>query len=257
MASLTSWWRAARRGSHPSPADAGAIQLVRDGDHWFLAQPGVTPDQWIISHNTWEPEQRACLRRLVYEALGDGETYDFIDVGAYGGSYSLDAARDRRCARVIAFEPDRRNRRHLEANLFVNGLADRVDVRPVAVSQINGHAVVHKSAAHPTQNFGGCGIIDPGAYDQSVAETVETITLDSALDQSGRVLGVKIDVEGHEREVINGMRRILAENRCVLQVEVWTEDHGTHIEEILSGLGYRNALRIGPDRYYTRSSAAA
>ena len=68
MASLTSWWRAARRGSHPSPANAGAIQLVRDGDHWFLAQPGVTPDQWIISHNTQEPEQRACLRGVVRTA---------------------------------------------------------------------------------------------------------------------------------------------------------------------------------------------
>lgn len=248
MVSLISWFRS-RRGRHD------AIRLVRDGDHLFLAQPGAIPDQWIIDSQYWEREQRQMLWGLVHSALAKGETYEFVDVGAYGGSYSLDAALDDRCRQVIAFEPDTRNRRHLEANLFVNALSYRVDVRPQAVSQIDGQAAMYKSTAHPSRHFGGCGIIDPAAYDQSVAETVETVTLDGALNLSGRVLGVKIDVEGHEREVVNGMRRLLAENRCVLQIEIWSEDHGSFIEAILSDLGYRFESHIGPDSYYVKSAS--
>jgi len=249
MRALLRWWRSRQWG-----ADRPRFRLVHDGPHLFIADPRTFPDRAIIARRVWEPRQRRMLRDLAHAALSAGGTYVFVDVGAYAGSYSMDAATDPRCARVVAFEPDLRNRRHLEANLFLNGLSDRVEVRAAAISQLCGTATVHKSGDHPTGNTGGCGIIDPAAYPVSVAQLVETVTLDSVLPLAGQVVVLKIDVEGHEREVLNGMRRLLAANRCVVQVEVLIDAHVAAVEAIFAAAGYRLEHEYQGDRVYVRSA---
>jgi hypothetical protein len=48
----------------------------------------------------------------------------FIDVGANLGLYTCIVMKNRLAPRAILFEPDRRNRVHLGANLLINGLLD-------------------------------------------------------------------------------------------------------------------------------------
>jgi hypothetical protein len=48
----------------------------------------------------------------------------FIDVGANLGLYTCILMKNRLVPRAILFEPDRRNRVHLSANLLINGLLD-------------------------------------------------------------------------------------------------------------------------------------
>jgi len=58
----------------------------------------------------------------------------FIDIGANLGLYTCILMKNRLVPRAILFEPDRRNRVHLGANLLINGLLDaNLEIHPVAL----------------------------------------------------------------------------------------------------------------------------
>ena len=58
----------------------------------------------------------------------------FIDIGANLGLYTCILMKNRLVPRAILFEPDRRNRVHLGANLLINDLLDAdLEIHPVAL----------------------------------------------------------------------------------------------------------------------------
>jgi hypothetical protein len=56
-----------------------------------------------------------------------------------------------------------------------------------------------------------------------------------------RLYLIKIDVEGHERQVLDGAAAILDRHRPALVIETGHEAHGDRaaIHDLLAGLGYR------------------
>jgi len=65
----------------------------------------------------------------------------FIDVGANLGLYTCILMKNRLVLRAILFEPDRRNRVHLGANLLINGLLDaNLEIHPVALGAEPGRS---------------------------------------------------------------------------------------------------------------------
>lgn len=65
--------------------------------------------------------------------------------------------------------------------------------------------------------------------------TVLGISVD-ALSLPNRVSLAKIDAEGHETEIIHGMRQTIERDLPVLIVE----DNGQPMPEFLAGIGYRS-----------------
>ena len=43
---------------------------------------------------------------------------------------------------------------------------------------------------------------------------------DEVIDINNSVLAIKIDVEGHEYNVLKGLRKIINNNKCILQLEI-------------------------------------
>jgi FkbM family methyltransferase len=168
-----------------------------------------------------EPEVQAAL----VQHLRAGAT--FVDVGASIGFFTLLAARlVGPEGFVVAFEPQSAAVSSIRRNVVLNGFFT-VKIVEAAVSAKTGQAglrAVGKATAH----------LVPNARD---AAPVEVTTLDDHFAQQPRgPVVVKIDVEGHEREVLAGMTRLLGESSPVLIVET----HGT-AEEIrahLAGHGY-------------------
>ncbi len=79
---------------------------------------------------------------------------------------------------------------------------------------------------------------------------IDVIQFDRHFNYSDRDILVKIDVEGHEPEVIAGMRCLLADNRCHVQVEVFDANLGA-VEDLLGKLGYAKILEFGYDRIFS------
>jgi hypothetical protein len=76
----------------------------------------------------------------------------------------------------------------------------------------------------------------------STAEIVQRTRGDDELDalDIGRVAGVKIDVEGHEPDVIRGLERTLRRDQPVVFWEAFRQTDADRSVQLLREMGYRN-----------------
>lgn len=159
------------------------------------------------SAGTYEPLTQQSFR----DVLRPGMT--MVDVGAHIGFYTILSARlVGPGGRVHAFEPARENLEYLERNLAHHGLG-QVTVHAAAVGRESCLREFHLTRSSDSNGF----------YAHPLAETVETLQVQQrALDDvvSGPVHALKIDVEGAETEVLDGMTRILRENP---RLTLWME----------------------------------
>lgn len=181
--------------------------------------------------------------KYLFSQLKENNCTFFIDIGAHWGHYSMLFASET-CfdqAEIYAFEPDKINRYQFYANLFLNKLQDRIVVYDDALSSKEGELRFHH---FNESNRGKSAIAKNGETN------VKTKRLDSLLKPTGEVIGIKIDVEGHELDVISGMTELLGNNSCILQIESFSEPLPELIST-MSALGFDNINTIGPDHYFS------
>lgn len=137
----------------------------------------------------------------------------FVDVGANIGLYTVMALE--LGAAVIAIEPSAAEAERLAYNVGLNGAEAQI-IRAAASSK---PGVVRLSAGpHGQQHLGG------GALQ------VEATTVDEVLGER-HARGLKVDVEGAERQVLEGAERALREHRIDwLQLE-WNQTSQKHFGE--------------------------
>jgi len=167
----------------------------------------------------------------------------FMDIGSHWGHYSLLFANEP-CfdqAKIYAFEPDKFNRYQLYANLFLNKMHNRIKVFECAISSEEGELRFHHFAEN---NRGRSCIAEDGEV------VVKTARLDTVLPMEGKILGIKIDVEGHELDVISGMINTLKKNTCVLQIESFP-DVLPELKKTMTKLGYSMINTISSDHYFS------
>jgi FkbM family methyltransferase len=132
----------------------------------------------------------------------------FLDIGANVGTYTVLAGKVVG-ARVLAFEPHPTTADWLEANIRHNEIEDRATVHRVALSDHDGAGALTEGL--DTMNR----VVAVGE-----GREVKLQTLDSLIaGQSPAML--KIDVEGHEPEVLAGAAATLA-NPSLLAIEIET-----------------------------------
>lgn len=129
----------------------------------------------------------------------------FVDVGANVGSYTVLAA-GAAGARTTAVEPVPSTFEHLRRNVALNGLDEHVRCRQAGLSDHEG--VLRFTNTLDTVNH----VLAPG--EDLPAVDVPVTTLDALVSNDVPVL-VKIDVEGHERAVLAGGERTLADSRLL------------------------------------------
>ena len=185
------------------------------------------------------------VRNLLKSIRGDS----FYDVGANVGYYSLFLRHN--FHRVYAVEPVPRNVRRLKRSLSIRFVRN-VTVIPVALSDKNGETTfyVNSDQKNIFNNFSASSLFEKfesrssdGGPDRTYSGlqiTTRTMTFDSLLSEPFVDL-VKIDVEGAEFLVLEGMKESLAHGkvRNVL-VELHNRDRKKELEDILS----RNFTRV-------------
>lgn len=148
----------------------------------------------------------------------------FYDVGGNIGIYTVLAANILGGGKVIAFEPFPPNRRELERNLALND--SDAEVVDVALADETGEAAFTSPAGCEE----GCGIASIHR-DGSGEFFVERTPVDSLVgDEVPPPDAVKIDVEGAELRVLEGMDEALKGVRSLLCEVHWPSDHRPSIE---------------------------
>ena len=183
----------------------------------------------------------APVAAFLRERIRPGDTC--IDVGANVGVYVLQFAHwSAPSGHVVAFEPNPDALRVLRQHVEWNGLQNRVEIAPMAVSDTPGHATLYAIEAD-----GMSRLDQPNA---SIASEVKPLTVDvTTIDEFCERTGLKpdwmlIDIEGFEIEALRGARRVIGERADHLGIiveihpDVW---RGTHDEavQLFNELGVR------------------
>lgn len=195
-------------------------------------------DLWL---GTYEP---ALLEAINHFARPDFVVYD---VGANIGYVSLALAKAvGQGGRVVAFEPLPTNLVRLRANMALNPEGNRVQIVGAAVgaSISQDSFMVHKS--------GGMGKLQASKGRQAEYEgsiTVEVVSLDEWIRENhGAPPGlIKIDVEGGEAAVLEGLRRTLKNDRPTILIELHGPEATSAVQANLASAGY--ALHAASDGY--------
>ena len=154
----------------------------------------------------------------------------FIDVGANVGVYSLWASQTD-AVQVLAFEPSSVTYERALENVTLNGLRERVRLIRKAVGA--EQAVVPFTSGLDAVNH----VLDAEAAGTSGSlELVEQTTLDASVPANATPSVIKIDVEGHEVDVLQGGRITIAQHRPALIIEA---NDVTALTQILDEMGYR------------------
>jgi FkbM family methyltransferase len=149
-----------------------------------------------------------------------------VEAGAHIGAITVPLAR--KCARVIAFEPQRLVHQMLCANLVLNGVVNVWAVQ-AALGAEDAQIMCPLPAMEGFQNTGGVSLAGAKDGELVVCRKVDTLGLP-------RVDLIKADVEEMELEVLKGARETIRRDRPVLYLE---SNIGTdQLLSELDGLGY-------------------
>lgn len=179
-----------------------------------------------------------------------------LDVGAARGLISAAFCVAGGENRAVAYEPSPVQAHDAARMAEMNGVAARMSVREAAVG---ARAATVRGAVD------AIGLIDLAPAAGAQQFDVEMTTLDAEVERVGVPTVVKIDVEGHELEVLRGAGRLLRDHRPLLLLEIHMdllERRGTRPGEIvalLRGHGYRFETCAGrplPPRAVTGSPKA-
>lgn len=160
-----------------------------------------------------------------------------IDVGANTGLFSLVAKTVNPDAEIYAFEPVervyRKLRRNIEANRF-DIVAERL-----GVSNFTGAGMIYDIPEDHVYSVTINKNLNPTDR-MVIPTTISVTTLDEYVHSHklGPVELLKIDVETHEPEVLEGARNLIRESRPSMLVEVLTQEAATRIAGILKDLNY-------------------
>lgn len=196
----------------------------------------------------YEPIQPYLLQELS-KALG---AEVFLDIGANIGAYSVLMASLPTIQEAHAFEPTPETYSELRLNVAQNSYASKITPHQIALSDQAGTAAFGVISALSGAN----GIIDTSIHqDKQLQQRVEVKTspLDGFLSFTQRVIAIKVDVEGHELQVLRGATQTLINNSCIVQIEDYqTGPQG--LANLFLDCGYRRLFNVGPDQYFTNSS---
>jgi FkbM family methyltransferase len=157
----------------------------------------------------------------------------FLDVGAHIGWYTLHAARTvGTTGRVYSFEPYPPNAEVLERNVEANGLEEVVRVARLVVSNESGR--VRLFVGRRTES----NSIFHTAFTNNSHVAVAADRLDAFVEREGwpRIDLIKLDVEGAEFKVLEGMAEVCRRNselRLIIEVvPLYLRNAGVSAEEL-------------------------
>ena len=178
--------------------EGSKLYLDKKDDHFF----STNPEQII-------PEMQV-LKKLIKQ------NDILIDVGANIGFYTLNFEKlIGENGKIFAFEPEPDNFKLLEKNIIENKLNNHVKVFHKAVSNKKG---ISNLLIGPTS--GTNSLVESFNTNDKIVE-VDTIVLDEFFsDFEHEINFVKIDTEGHDAKVLQGMQKIIQKNQ---NIKIMTE----------------------------------
>ncbi len=148
-----------------------------------------------------------------------------VEVGANIGSHTVELVRHYDAASVVAIEPNPENCELLTQNVLANGVADRVRLLPIALSDRDGAVELELSSDNSGDHrVRVAGAEQRGAEARRTTIEVRAARFDSIVDRGELDLGqvglIWMDAQGHEAHILAGATRLLG-SPIPIMMEYW------------------------------------
>ena len=217
--------------------DYTALCVTKFGDKIYVDTRDTSLAPHLMVQGEWEPWVSNQFRQSLAARPGA----HVIDVGANFGWYTLLACR-LGASHVTAFEPNPRLAALLRRTVSVNGLRQKVTVCQYAASDSAGR----RRLVFDTYELGGGSL--PQVTSPMLKSTEEVVLVETQRLDDGIVPGfaleprpglvIKIDVEGHELDVLRGAEKILK-----LRPVLFVEHHRDNARGLVELLGKEFTIR--------------
>ena len=237
--------------------DVFFIRLIRPATYWFLfvlydlfiqdqrlrykstySYPDIAGKHSLLN-GCWEGWNIDAAYGLLKRRVGNQNLGCFMDIGANLGVYSVNLAEY--FEKTYAFEPAVIARHVLKANVLSNKLAQRIEVVDLGLSNEQATAEFFVDPA----NSGMSSLVKSRANADFEKTTIDLVRGDDFLKEkrSSKVSYMKIDVENHELEVLQGLASTIARDKPLIQLELdGASERYDKIDIYLKNLGYSSKL---------------
>jgi FkbM family methyltransferase len=212
----------------------GTVDFKVNGKTVTMNQKGYDVENTLFWRGTagcWEKVSVGLWLELCKDAN------NILDIGANTGAYALIAKTMNEKASVFAFEPMEKIYKRLKANVDLNDLD--IKCMPYALSNFDGKAKVFPESEDHIYSV----TVNQNRSDSSIPvfeSEIEVKTLQKFIAENG-IKGIdlmKIDVETHEPEVLEGMGHFLSQWKPTLLIEILDLEVARKVQEYTSNLGY-------------------
>lgn len=206
---------------------SGFNVIVECRDGKFIANENdIYVGQALIKYGEYSYLEMDAFKKI----CGPGDV--IIEVGANIGSHTVGLAKIVGAqGRVMAIEAQPVIFQNLCGNISINSLTN-LDCLNIAASNRSGSTIIPFYDYSIKGNYGGISV-----GDSEVGSQVDMKKLDDVFPYN-RLKLLKIDVEGMEKEVLEGAREIIERFKPILYVENDRVDNSKELIEYIFQLGY-------------------
>ena len=198
---------------------------------------------------------------FLYQDKKDFKNKTIWDIGAHIGFHTLGYAKAvGKSGQVIAFEPNPHNLERLKQNIDANRFKSRITIQPIALGESTKKESMNISADVDSGKSSGGFIstqtppMDRQIYSSFSSISIQTMSAEQYLiDNPSHAPDIlKIDVEGHEANVLIGAKKILRKYKPTLYIEVHHVTAMLNVSKILLPLKYKVEIIDNSDNSLSR-----
>ena len=180
----------------------------------------------------------------------------YIDIGSNSGTSSLPFT-GRNNLKIICFEPLDYSYKKLIKNFALNDALNETDFHKIALSDKSGQSFIYYPESD--ENIGATSLDanwDGGFKNKNKkSEKIQTERLDSLYNFKNENLFIKIDVEGHEKYVLDGSINILKNNKVLMYLETTNNEILNQLKDLNFKI-YFPYFRDGKFKFTSKQSGA-
>ncbi len=197
-------------------------------------------DRQIILHKEFEDLEI----NFLIKQIDKHEMNYFIDVGANCGYYSVKIAKEFEKIIVLSFEPNPDAYLKFSKTLSKNILlSKKITLKNYGLSDKSSKLKMQSLVKFGYAQTGGSSVVKDNELDKHFTFFAKFKNGDEKIKIKDRKIAIKIDVEGHEINVLNGIKNILKNNKCVIQIEIFDRNY-KYVNNYLSKIGYSKFYKI-------------
>jgi FkbM family methyltransferase len=150
----------------------------------------------------------------------------FLDIGSNCGYYALFIAKTFPNTPVLAFEPIRKTYDKLIKNIHLNNLGQQIQTFNFGLSDANNEVEMRALVKKGFIQSGGFTVHDKNRMLKKNEILLKTNLKigDEIIKYTNKKLLIKIDVEGHEINVLKGLKDLIKNNKIYMQIEIFHEN---------------------------------